>query len=219
MHGLLSPTLSKRVCVPQAMSKGYNSIWLFSLQFQVAESIDPNLFSPAPDHMLLCWGNASVTQLLRNQEEAILFTGGTSSFLLVSKHNCPMNESGSRKVGMGKDRPAFSAPASSASLWMSPWTEGWENLCSSNTLDPALPLAQSSCHPCSCSGRLHCNNYHFVPTPFSLYSNTLPERGALHSQRKQLNYLQSYNKSDTSSGTWISSIVNLLLIFFFSLLC
>lgn len=87
------------------------------------------------------------------------------------------------------------------------------------TLDSPLPLAQTSRLPQSCSGRLHCTNYHFVPIPFSFYSNTLSERGTLHSQRKRLNCLQSYNESDTSSGVWISPIVNLLLTFFFPLLC
>lgn len=50
--------------------------------------------------------------------------------------------------------------------------------------------------------------------PLSLYI-AIPYRKGVHSQRQRLNCLQSCNKSDTSSGTWISSIVNLLLIFYF----
>lgn len=102
-----------------------------------------------------------------------------------------------------------------ASLRMSPRTEGWENLCSSNYSG----LTSASCPELLSSTQLFrkitLQQLLLCTFPFPSYSNTLPERGTLHSQRKRLNYLQSYNESDTSSGTWISSIVNLLLIFFF----
>lgn len=138
-------------------------------------------------------------------------------FCRFSKLHCPVNEFGSRKVRRGKDRPASSAAANCAALarLCQPQDVTLKRRVGKLRSSSPLPLAQSSCHPHNCSGRLQHTNYHFVPTPFSLYSNILPERGSLHSQRKRLNYLQSFNESHTCSGTWISSTVNFQLIFFF----
>lgn len=140
--------------------------------------MDLDLFSPALSHTLLYWSKSSVRAACMKP------TGNNSLCWRYQWFSAALANSiaqwmslAAGRWGWGKTDLCFQHLQGSASLRMSPWTEGWENLFSSNCSGLTSASRPGFLPPTQLFRKPRCNSYHFVPIPFSLYSNIWPEKG------------------------------------------